>query len=425
MSLVFLSLIPILGQSQDINYARRIIDTLSSASFDGRGYVNQGDKKAAIFISEEFGKLGLKKFSSSYFQSYTFPMNTLPGRLEVKLGNRLLVPGSEYQVWAASPTISGKFRIKTISPNSFLDAKRIKKIRNHKNVDKFLLIDKRGLTDKKVLHQLDSLRYTNYLQAKGLIFITDQKLSWSVMIGNRCLPYPVLDIHKDALAGKPGKIQIDVESRFFQNYETQNVIGYIEGAVEPDSMLVFTAHYDHLGRMGKDVFYPGANDNGSGTAMVLDLARHYSQAENKPYYTLVFILLSGEEAGLHGSEYCADHPPFTLKKIKFLMNIDMVGTGSEGITVVNGSKYKEAFNKMVQINADNEYIMTVKERGESCNSDHCPFYKKGVPSVFIYSMGKEFTEYHNIDDQSKKLPLTEYKDIFLLVRDFMDGMRKW
>jgi hypothetical protein len=425
LSLVFLSLIPFLVQSQDIDYARYIIDTLSSVSFDGRGYVNQGDKKAAIFISEEFGKLGLKKFDASYFQSYSFPMNTLPGRLEVRLGKRLLVPGSEYQVWAASPEISGRFRIKTLSPDSFLDAKRIAKIRNHEYGDNFLLIDKRGITDKKLLHQMDSLRYTNYLQARGLIFITEQKLSWSVMIGNRCLPYPVVDIHKDAFVGKPGKIQIDVESRFFQNYETQNVIGYIEGAVEPDTMLVFTAHYDHLGRMGKDVYYPGANDNGSGTAMVLDLARHYSRAENKPYYTMVFILLSGEEAGLHGSEYCADHPPFTLQKIKFLMNIDMVGTGSEGITVVNGSKYKEAYNKMVQINADNEYIMTVKERGESCNSDHCPFYRKGVPSVFIYSMGKEFSEYHNIDDQSKKLPLTEYKDIFLLVRDFMDGIRKW
>ncbi len=132
-------------------------------------------------------------------------------------------------------------------------------------------------------------------------------------------------------------------------------------------------------------------------------------------------MLSGEEAGLLGAKYCAAHPPFGLKKVKFLVNIDMVGTGSEGITVVNATKFKDAYDRMVKINAGNEYILTVKERGESCNSDHCPFYEKGVPAVFIYSLGKEFTEYHNPDDQSSKLPLSEYNDIFRLMRDFMDS----
>lgn len=420
---LFLFISPIL-RSQDIQYARHLIDTLSSSGFHGRGYVQQGDKKAALFIAEEFQRLGLRKYNSSYFQPYSFSMNTLPGKLEVSINKHSLIPGTEFQVWAASPSVSGKYKIKSINPKYLADGDHLQKLLRKDFRNSFLLMDKRGITDKGVLHRLDSLRYTNFLRAKGLVFFTDQKLSWSVMIGNSRMSYPVIDIRQVTTKAKPKSIQLEIESKFVQNYETQNVIGYIEGSSQPDSLLVFTAHYDHLGQMGQDVYYPGANDNASGTAMVLDFARHYSQLENKPAYTMVFILLSGEEAGLHGSEYCADHPPFPLGKIKFLMNLDMVGTGSEGITMVNGSRYKEAFNKMVKINADNEYIMTVKERGESCNSDHCPFYRKGVPSVFIYSMGKEFTEYHNTDDKSLLLPLTEYKDIFALVRDFMDGFYK-
>jgi Zn-dependent M28 family amino/carboxypeptidase len=202
------------------------------------------------------------------------------------------------------------------------------------------------------------------------------------------------------------------------------MIGYVRGVVEPDSFLVFTAHYDHLGRMGKDVYFPGANDNASGTAMLLDLARYYSAEGKQPWYSIAFICLSGEETGLNGSGYYTRNPLFPLKQIKFLVNLDMVGTGSEGITMVNATVFKEAYERMVKINADHEYILTVKQRGESCNSDHCPFYQMGVPAVFIYSQGKEFTEYHNPDDKSSILPLTEYKDIFRLMVDFMDSFHK-
>jgi len=100
----------------------------------------------------------------------------------------------------------------------------------------------------------------------------------------------------------------------------------------------------------------------------------------------------------------------------------MVGTGSEGITMVNAVQLPAYFEKMEKLNADKEYVLKVAKRGESCNSDHCPFYQKGVPAVFIYSMGKEHTEYHNPYDTAEKVPFTEYEDIFRLIRDFMDSL---
>jgi hypothetical protein len=407
--------------AQDIGYARSLIDTLAAPGMHGRGYVDDGDKIAARFLAGEFEKLGVRSFVPGYKQTYTFPMNTLPGKLEASANNTKLQAGSDFQVWAATPAMKGTYKVVALSSEILLNAKKLKKFCSKGYSQKFVLIDKKGISDKKALAVLDSLKFYNFLKAPGLIYVSDTKLTGSVMIGFRQKDYTVVDIKREALPKKLKTFSLEVESEFIHDHKAANVIGWIKGQAQPDTFLVFTAHYDHLGRMGKDVYYPGANDNASGTAMVTDLARHYSQPGSQPYYSMVFILLSGEEAGLLGAKYCAAHPPVDLKKIKFLVNLDMVGTGSEGITMVNATKFKDAYERMVQINADNEYIMTVKERGESCNSDHCPFYEKGVPAVFIYSMEKEFTEYHNPDDRSNKLPLSEYNDIFRLMRDFMDS----
>jgi len=424
LTALFIILFAGISCAQDIDYARGLIDTLSSSWMQGRGYVNGGDRKAAGFLAGEFGKMDLLSFAPGYNQLYSFPMNSFPGKLEAYANGKKLKAGSDFQVWAATPDMKGTYKIASLTSAILLNTKKLKKFYSHNYNEKFILIDKKGITEKKALAVIDSLNFYNFLHARGFIFVSDTKLVWSVMIGSKARNYTIVDLMREALPEKPKTITLEVESEFVPKHEAANVIGWIKGQAQPDTFLVFTAHYDHLGRMGRDVYYPGANDNASGTAMVTDLARHYSQPGNQPYYSMVFILLSGEEAGLLGAKYCASHPPFDLKKIKFLVNLDMVGTGSEGITVVNASKFRDAYSRMVKINADNEYILTVKERGESCNSDHCPFYEKGVPAVFVYSLGKEFTEYHNPDDQSIKLPLSEYNDIFRLMRDFMDGFSK-
>src|SRR6201999_64747 len=96
------------------------------------------------------------------------------------------------------------------------------------------------------------------------------------------------------------EIEVSVGAKFIRNYTSQNVIGYVKGKDNPDSFIVFTAHYDHLGQMGKKVYFPGANDNASGVAMLLSLARYYSKPEHKPKCSIVFIAFGGEEVALLG-----------------------------------------------------------------------------------------------------------------------------
>lgn len=96
----------------------------------------------------------------------------------------------------------------------------------------------------------------------------------------------------------------------------------------------------------------------------------------------------------------------------------MVGSGSEGIKVVNGTVFEKDFKKLQKINDKNNYLSKVSKRGEAANSDHYPFYYKGVPSFFIYTLGPECKEYHNVYDTPANVPFTKYNDLFKLITNF-------
>ncbi|MEO8762057.1 MAG: M28 family peptidase, partial [Bacteroidia bacterium] len=181
-------------------------------------------------------------------------------------------------------------------------------------------------------------------------------------------------------------------------------------------VIMFTAHYDHLGMMGSKTYFPGANDNASGVSMLLNLVKYYTK--NPPKYKTVFVFFAGEEAGLLGSKYFTENPPFELSKIKFLINLDLLGTGDEGITVVNATVFKSQFELLKKINAEKNYLPLVKPRDKAHNSDHYWFTERGVPSFFIYTMGG-IKAYHDVYDVSKTLPLTKYKAVFNLLTDFI------
>jgi Zn-dependent M28 family amino/carboxypeptidase len=193
----------------------------------------------------------------------------------------------------------------------------------------------------------------------------------------------------------------------------------VKGRIKPDSFIIVCAHYDHLGQMGKKAIFQGANDNAAGVAMLLDLAKYY---QNHPApYTLVFIAFAGEEAGLIGSYYFVNHPLCDLSKTRFVLNLDLVGTGETGITVVNATEYKQEFALLESINSQNHYLNEIKKRGKAANSDHYFFTEAGVPSFFWYQGGPR-TAYHDVEDVPETLTLFAYDATFLLARDFFSAL---
>lgn len=415
--LIFLSAIT--AGAQDIDYAHFIVNKLSASNMEGRGYVNYGSHQAAEFIAGEMLNCGISPFKDTYSQPFHLNVNTFPGTLMAKIDGRTLKPGSDYLISASSPAVNQVFELTFPDKKVFSDPAKLQRFAEEDLQHSMIAFDKSTLKGNAA-KVADSMLATNFVGAGGYLLINSKnKLVWSVWPGEVQISFPVIEVREDALPRKPKNIALSIEAEYNKNVEVRNVLGFIPGTIAPDTFLVFTAHYDHLGRMGSETYFPGANDNASGIAMMLDLARYFSKSTNQQKYSIAFIALAGEEMGLKGSAYYVKNPFFPLENIRFLINLDMVGTGSEGITVVNGTIYPEAFATLDSINGANNYLMNVASRGESCNSDHCPFYQKGVPSVFIYSRGKEYLEYHNIYDLPQNLPFTEYGDIFRLLRDFI------
>ena len=401
--------------AQDIDYARYIIDSLASPAMFGRGYVNNGAEIAAKFISNEYSKLGLKSFDSNYYQPFHISVNTFPGKIKLKINNRELIPMTDYMVSSFSSQTFGLYKTVWFTKKNVASEKVLKKFLAKNYSDKVIVADKKGVKDPDMLKIFNALHYYNVFHSKGVLNIVDGKLMFDASPEEPKGGF-FIDIERNQIKKKQ-EVFVQIENKFYDDYPTQNIIGYIKGKLNPDSFIVFSAHYDHLGWMGKGNYFPGANDNASGVAMVLNLAEYYSMPDHQPKNTMVFIMFAAEEEGLLGSKFASEHPLFPLDHIKFLVNLDLVGTGDEGIMVVNGAVLNDAYEKLVKINDEQHYLPQIKKRGEAANSDHYFFYEKKVPSFFIYTMGG-INEYHNLNDKAETLPLTKFVNIVKLLVNF-------
>jgi hypothetical protein len=194
-----------------------------------------------------------------------------------------------------------------------------------------------------------------------------------------------------------------------------SVIAFLPAKKKSKKTIVYTAHYDHLGRMGTNTYFPGANDNASGTAMLLSMAAYFKK--NPVDYNVLFIAFAGEEAGLVGSKHFVENPTFKLKKMSFLLNLDIMGSGEEGVTVVNATLYEKQFALLQEINKEKQLLAQVKSRGPAANSDHYWFIQFNVPAFFIYTMGPN-KHYHDIFDTYEELSFVEYQDITTMLVEF-------
>jgi aminopeptidase YwaD len=400
------------SHGQEQSYAAQLIDSLSAPSFHGRGYVSDGDRKAAVFIQQEFIKAGLRPIDSSYFQIFSFPVNTFPGEMAMLVNGNRLTPGADFVVAPSAPSLKGKFEIVWLNQAILQNKKRFDALRKADLKNKFMVLDADGIESPEEIKILKEFE-KNPLNAKGIIKITDKKFTWSV--SRKQEKFMFMEVQKSVFPAKTKEVTINVEAKFIPNYISQNVIGFLPGTSQPDSFIVFTAHYDHLGRMGAHTYFPGANDNASGTAMIIDFANHYRR--NPSPYSIVFIAFAAEEAGLIGSEFYTKNPLFPIDKIRFLINLDLMGNGQEGITVVNASIFPKEFDLLKEINQKNNHVSAINERGKAANSDHYHFSEKGVPAFFIYTLGGS-KAYHDIFDKPEAITLHAYEEIFRLLTNF-------
>jgi aminopeptidase YwaD len=420
LSILLFSL-PLQGQSEYATYAKKMLDTLSSGFLYGRGHVEQGEKKASYMVATEFFKMKLQKFSPapSYYQNFTLSANIFPEVPLLAIDNNWLVCGTEFLPHPASGPLRGAFPVVFVDSTVFKKPSIFKKLGRTGLKNRVLVLDDRGLTpeSKRIMQNLAS---HNPWGAIAVIELVDRLIFG---ISDKPKSFAHLHVKRDMFPTSIREVRINIQTSFIPEIMSQNVTGYILGKEIKDTMIVFTAHYDHLGQIGRHIIFPGANDNASGVAMMLALAQYFNKPENQPRYSIAFIGFGGEELGLLGSLHYVRNPIIPPGRIKLLVNLDMMGNGQDGITVVNAEASKRKFGILEKINRERNYVSVIKARENTANSDHYPFSRIGVPAFFLYTMGGS-KAYHDIFDQRDSIPWPTFDPIFNLITDFTKAIQE-
>ena len=398
--------------AQDLNHYKKIVKELSSAKYQGRGYAYDGANKAGKYLQKEFEKVGADMV---VLQPFKIDINTFPGKMELSVDGKKQVPGVDFTMREFSPGVHGTFPLYFIDTANYDSEKIFNDLAKPENKDVFVVCD--FWFSYKHRDDFKRLQTQGGCTNAGLLFTWEEPLKFYKAYGDWVSDKPIIWVTerfpKDAKT-----ITTDIDNKFMKAYECFNVIAKVEGQ-RHDSCYLFTAHYDHLGNLGKKVFYAGANDNASGTAAIITLAAYYAQ--NQPEYDMYFIAFSGEDANLRGSEWYAENPIAPLPQIKYLFNIDMIGDNNPVQYCEVSDEGMDGFALFEKINNEKGHFKSLNRGELAGNSDHYPFAVRHVPCIFFENEeGDAFKYYHTVHDTYKNALFDTYKTIFRLVTEFVE-----
>lgn len=397
-----------------IEYAKEICKELTSEKYYGRGYLRNGSNLAADFIANEYKNIGLKPIKKTYFQEFTFPVNIFPNDIELVINGKKLNVGSDFLPFAESGDFTGQWKFTEIKKEDITNLSKIRLIRDSvlANYYNSVIIYADGLKNDTLskAYEISHL----LLNFCHVLYVVDNHSGHP--INSEKHKYSGFKVVKSAVDYEIREISSSLKSEFIPNQQAKNVIGLIPSKNKKAPYIFITAHYDHLGGIGNQVYFPGASDNASGVATMLSLAKHYVQ--NPSTYNLVFIAFAAEEVGILGSKYFTEHPTIPLSKIRIVLNLDLMANGEDGITVVNGKVFTKEFDLLKEINEEKQLLPAINSRGKAKNSDHYYFSEKGIPSFFIYTLGKN-KNYHDIFDTYEALEFPKFEEILTLIKEMI------
>lgn len=406
--------------SQKIKKADKIILTdlethihyLADDKLEGRRTGTPGEKLASDYISAEFQKDGLQPAGKN---NWLQPFEVNDGKqinaaTEFSINGVHLKLDKEYfpLAYSALKTVKGSPAI-ALQENDvpwFIDLKEM--LDTNQNNPHFDL--------ENELHE--KVKDCAAKGATAVIFFNTSKIADNIIFNpkdrSETATVPVLYVTKDACkkylkdesASLDVKIKVDISDK---KRTGNNVVGYINNGAE--NIVILGAHYDHLG-YGEDgnslykgtekLIHHGADDNASGTAALIELAKMLKQSKYKNNNYL-FIAFSGEELGLFGSKYFVEHPTIDLKKANYMINMDMVGrlNDSSHVLTIGGYGTSPAWGNLFINNDDKKYFILKYDSSGTGPSDHTSFYRKDIPVLFFFTGIHK--DYHKPTDEYDKI----------------------
>ena len=436
---------------QDVKY-------LASDALEGRLTGSKGATEAARYIAREFLRVGLKPVTSSakgngsesrYLQKFPYVAGVSVGKrnalmfsqdvaqLKLEVGTDWVPLGFSSSASVAGGVVFGGYGI-TAPALSYNDYAAV-------NATGKIVIALQGTPDGDNPHgrfgQFEGVRWkavaARNAGAKALIIVAREtnfkedrltKLAYDNSAGDAGLPVIVIsrqavDRFLKASDLSLSQLEQSVNSRALSGdvslttdivrNETPayNVAGMLEGSdpLLKNEVIVIGAHYDHLGRGGEGSgslaprageIHHGADDNASGTAGVLELARLFTAQKPRPKRTIVFMAFAGEEEGLLGSNYYVNHPLLPLANTVAMINMDMIGRMKDRRLIIGGVGTAKEWRDVMSADAEKSFQLTLNEDGFG-PSDHSSFYAKQIPVLFFWT--GTHNDYHKPSDTFDKI----------------------
>ena len=398
--------------AQDLAHYKRVIKEISSAKYQGRGYAKGGANKAGHYLQKEYLTAGADEV---ILQPFTIDINTFSGNMKMWADGKKLEPGVDFAIREYSPGVKGEFPVYHVDTLNYDAEKMFADLASPEYADCLVCCDFWFAYRHK--EDFSRLQKAGELPNAGLIQTWTSPIKFYKAYGDHIVDKPIIWVTPEAIEGVRS-VRVDIDNKFLDDCEIFNVIAKVEGA-RHDSCYVFTAHYDHLGNLGRKVYYAGANDNASGTAALVTLAAYY--AKNRPPYDVYFLSFSGEDANLRGSDYYVEHPVVPLEQIKYLFNLDMIGDNNPVQYCEVSDEGMRGFSLLEQINGERHYFKSLNRGELAANSDHYPFATRHVPCIFLENEdGDAFQYYHTTLDNWKHAVFDSYEPVFKLVTGFIE-----
>jgi hypothetical protein len=441
------------GSKVSTDDLKEYLSIIASDALEGRETGTRGQKMAAAFIAAHFQELGLAgPVNGSYFQAVDLYSNSVSDAYlkagQTKFDNyggvvyygsadskgEATIPvvfvGNATEPDLAQVDIKDK-AVLFLTKETRINGNKTIALLREKGAKLVLVSNTENISDFEVLAgQIKgflsggrlSLEKPKESTNAGLFLVSPaavEKIMGTTM--EKLKKAATEDPSKKALKKiKPTSIQYKVTTAL-KITKSENVLGYLEGTDKKDELVVVTAHYDHIGKKKSgegDLINNGADDDGSGTVSVMALAKAFAQAKNEgkgPRRSMLFMMVTGEEKGLLGSEYYSEHPVFPLESTVVDLNIDMVGRRDpqhkEGdyVYVIGSDKLSadlhtlsERVNK-TYTNLTFDYTYNDQNHPERLyyRSDHWNFAKKNIPIIFYFDGIHE--DYHKPSDEISKI----------------------
>jgi aminopeptidase YwaD len=421
---------------------KKDISMLASDSFSGRESGTHGEELASNYIIQQFKKIGL----NAYFGDTSFS-ETFSSRLYVKAGSRTSLyvndvcfpkKTSSGGYYPLAYSASGEFSGELIDMNYGIIAPELSYDDYSGKIDISGKIFVLETSIPSALIKVDDYRYLSRKidtaishGAVAIIFVnSDQEYpnpthQLNLPVFKRSIPIIFYTGSKNELFTQDiNTVKGQVEIVSSKTITAKNIAAYINNSAK--KTVVIGAHYDHLGSFTpdstEDHVFNGADDNASGSAGVIEIAR-YIKKHNFSHYNYLFVLFGAEEKGLLGSKHFVNYNSTGNENIAYMINLDMIGrSGNKGKDLIiygvgTSKKWKKTLKKL-----NTDLRKTRYYSGSNGGSDHHPFYKNQIPVLFFFTGLHK--DYHKVSDHENLINYTGMLQIISLAEDLVFDMEK-